>query len=236
MAFRRYYADEMLGATLEPDAQSRRGWFIFGNQGTQPGTPKGEFQRTISLFKSFPIAYAQRVLAASIHGYRPGERGRQATHVASLIAVSTLLGYVSMTAKDGNRGYAPRDPTHWKTWLAAMAQGGGIGIYGDFLFGQGNRFGNSSLETLAGPFGSGAANLVNIFQRVKEGDAKAGDALGVVLRETPFINLWWARLALDVSILNSVREWASPGTLRRQAQQRERDFGQSRWAPETAWR
>lgn len=232
LAFRRFFADEMLGSTLEPDAQLRR--FLY--QGTQPGTAKGEALRAIALFKSFPIAYAQRVLTLAVRGFQQGERGQQLAHVGGLIALSTLLGYAAMTAKDLVRGYGPRDPTAYKTWLAAMAQGGGIGIYGDFLFGQGNRFGNSALETVAGPALSGAANLIGIWQRAKEGEAKAGDALGVVLRETPFINLWWARPVLDALVLNSLREWASPGTLRRQARQREKDYGQERWAPETVWR
>lgn len=232
MAFRRYYADEMLASTLEPDAQSRR----FLLQGTQPGTRNGELLRAVALFKSFPVAYAQRVLAAAVHGFRGGERGRQVAHIGGLLAASTLLGYLAMSAKDAVRGYAPRDPTHYKTWLAAMAQGGGIGIYGDFLFGQGSRFGNSPLETMAGPALGGAANLIGIWQRAKEGDAKAGDALGVVLRETPFVNLWWLRPALDASILNSLREYVAPGTLRRQARQRLEDYGQERWAPETVWR
>lgn len=232
LAFRRFFADEMLGSTLEPDAQLRR--FLY--QGTQPGTVKGEALRAIALFKSFPVAYAQRVISQAVLGFGEGERGKQLAHIGGLIAISTMLGYAAMTAKDLVRGYTPRDPTNWKTWLAAMAQGGGIGIYGDFLFGQGNRFGNSPLETVAGPALGGAANLISIWQRAKEGEAKAGDALGVLMRETPFINLWWARPALDALILNSAREWASPGTLRRQARQREKDYGQERWAPETVWR
>jgi hypothetical protein len=232
LAFGRFFADEMLGSTLEPDAQMRR--FLY--QGTQPGTVKGEALRAIALFKSFPIAYAQRVISQAVLGFGEGERGKQLAHVGGLIAMSTVLGYAAMTAKDLVRGYGPRDPTNYKTWIAAMAQGGGIGIYGDFLFGQGNRFGNSALETVAGPALSGAANLIGIWQRAKDGEAKAGDALGVVLRETPFINLWWARPVLDALILNSLREWASPGTLRRQAREREKDYGQERWAPETVWR
>jgi hypothetical protein len=197
---------------------------------------QGELFRAMALFKTFPVAYAQRVIAQAVLGFGADARGQQARHIGGLIAATTLLGYVAMTAKDVVRGYGPRDPTSYKTWLAAMAQGGGAGIYGDFLFGQGNRFGNSILETVAGPALSGAANLVNIWQRAKDGDAKAGDALGVVLRETPFINLWFARPALDALILNDLREWASPGTLRRAAQQREKDFGQQKWAPDSIWR
>lgn len=232
MAFRRFFAEEMLGSTLEPDAQMRR----FMTQGTQPGTRNGELLRAIGLFKSFPIAYAQRVLASAVLGFRPGERGQQAAHIAGLLALSTLLGYAAMTAKDLVRGYTPRDPTNYNTWLAAILQGGGVGIYGDFLFGQANRFGNSTLENIAGPMLTGGSNmLAALWQRVIHGDAKASDMLGIALRETPFFNLWWARPVLDAAFLNSLREWASPGTLQRQARQREQDYGQERWAPQGLW-
>ncbi|CAB4128170.1 hypothetical protein UFOVP99_15 [uncultured Caudovirales phage] len=228
LAFRRFFADEMLGATLEPDAQLRR--FLY--RGTQPGEGKGELLRMVGLFKAFPVAYGQRVLSTAFHGFQAGERGRQAGHIGALLAGSLVAGYVSMTAKDLVRGnWPPRDPTDAKTWVAAMAQGGGLGIYGDFLFGQVNRFGNGPLETVAGPLLSGAAGLVTLWQKVRSGDAKAGEALNLVLRETPFLNLWYARPILDALLLRGVRDLLAPGSVQRADRRRETDFGQRRWLP-----
>jgi hypothetical protein len=64
---------------------------------------------------------------------------------------STVLGYAAMTAKDMLKGKTPRDPKDPNTIIKAFTQGGGAGIYGDFLFGEYNRFGQSPLETAAGP-------------------------------------------------------------------------------------
>jgi hypothetical protein len=38
--------------------------------------------------------------------------------------------------------------------------------------------------------------------------------------------VWWARPALDYLVLNSVREYLSPGALARQDQRRRQDYGQ----------
>ena len=47
-------------------------------------------------------------------------------------------------------------------WGAAMMQGGGMGIYGDYLFGSVNRFGGGFAGSLAGPVTSRASNLWNL--------------------------------------------------------------------------
>ena len=51
-------ADETHFGVLEPDARTRAMLF----QGTRPGTPVEEIWRAIWQFKSFPIAYLQRVI------------------------------------------------------------------------------------------------------------------------------------------------------------------------------
>lgn len=219
---RRFFADEMGFAYLETDAASRR----ITTMGQAPGTVTGEAARMLMQFKGFPIAFTQRVLGRALLGYAPEERLLQARNLGILIAGVTMTSAMSMTVKDMLRGYGPRDWGHPKTWLAALQQGGGAGIYGDFLFTQSSRFGNSPLETMAGPTGSTAASLANLFTKARDGDAKAGEALNLALQNTPFINLWYARPALDLLILNGLREAASPGFMQRQQRRRFEDFGQ----------
>src|SRR6202000_989732 len=83
--------------------------------------------------------------------------------IAHLIAGTTLMGMLAMQAKQVIKGRTPRDPFsgNWPpVWLAALQQGGGLGIYGDFLFGESNRFGGSPEETLLGPsFGTASDAL-----------------------------------------------------------------------------
>lgn len=227
----RFFADEMRSAVIEPDAASRRATLW----GTRPGTVTGELMRAIAQFKSFPVAFSQRVLGREVMG-RSNEPAlarilNTSSSLGALIATLTVTGYVGMSAKDLVRGYGPRDPLAYKTILAALAQGGGGGIYGDFLFGEASRFRTSMLETFAGPALSTTAQIANLWARARDGDAKAGEALNIVLQNTPFINLWYARPVLDFLVLNAARESLSPGYLRRQAAGRARDYGQHRILP-----
>lgn len=227
LALRRYYADEAASSVLEADPATMR----FTTAGLSRGTAAGEAIRFIMQFKAFPIAFTQRVLGRA---YQGGEGGSSAgaAHIGALIAGMTIMGYAAMTAKDAIRGYEPRelvdddgDPRA-ATILAALVQGGGAGIYGDFLFGEVSRSGNSALENLAGPAVSDAARWVNLLARARDGDGKAADALTAAMGSTPFANVFYARPVLDYLALNSLRDTLSPGFLQRQDQRRREQFGQ----------
>lgn len=227
LALRRYYADEVSSSVIEADAATQR----FTTLGLSRGTIQGEAIRFMMQFKAFPIAFTQRVLGRA---YQGGAEGTNAGvgHIGALIAGLTVMGYAAAAAKDAIRGYAPREIVdedgnpRAKTILAALVQGGGAGIYGDFLFGQVSRSGNSALENVAGPVASDVARWVNLLARARDGDAKTADALTTAIGSTPFANVFYARPVLDLLILNSLRESLSPGYLARQDQRRRQDFGQ----------
>ena len=229
LALRRFYADEMNFGMIETDEASRR----FALQGTRPGTVVGEGLRFMMQFKGFPVAYTNRVMGRAFYGGKGGTRAGSG-HIAHMLVATTVLGYGAMTAKDALRGYwPPRDPTDPKTILAAMVQGGGAGIFGDFLFGEANRFGGGAIATLAGPTAGEVDALITLLQRARSGEASAGDALNLALRNTPFANLWYLRPALEMAVLNELYETARPGYLRRQERRRRKDMGQERWLPTT---
>lgn len=224
-----FIADEVGFGVIEPDEASRR----FLLRGTRPGTVAGEALRFIAQFKGWPTAFLQRVGGRGIMG-AVGETAMErslhrARHLGQLQVGMFVAGYMAMTAKDFVRGYGPRDPDRYETFLAAMIQGGGLGIYGDFLFGQTSRFGSGVLETVAGPGLGAAADLVTLGMKLRDGDAKAGGALNFALQNTPFINLFYTRPILDYMILNELRNTLSPGFLARQATTRRQDYGQTRW-------
>lgn len=227
LALRRYLADEAASSVLEADAAAQR----WTTAGTSRGTLPGEAIRTVMQFKAFPIAFTQRVIGRAWQG---GEGGANAgaAHIGTLIAGLTILGYAAMTAKDAIRGYGPREvleddgTPRLKTIAAALVQGGGAGIYGDFLFGEASRSGNSALENAAGPLLSDVARVANLFAKARDGEGKAADFLTTGLAATPFLNTWYARPALDFLVLNALREALSPGYLARQDQRRRQQYGQ----------
>lgn len=170
----RFVADETSYSVVEVDPRTRRTM----TQGYRPGTFGGEAMRFIGQFKGFPVSFTQRVIGRALYGQRKDasflEKG---AHIGSLLAGMTMAGYMVIAMKDAARGYwPPRDPFDYKTILAALAQGGAAGLYGDFLFAQKNRFGGGVLESIAGPTIGEAAQLTENLLSLR--DAAAGKLTG----------------------------------------------------------
>lgn len=206
--FRAYFSDQNGYMVLTPDAATRG----MMKQGTQVGTGIGEALRFVMQFKSFPLAYTQRALGREIK--QGGVMG-----VAQLIALTTLFGYAAGVAKDASKGLAPRDPKDPRSWVAAFQQGGGAGLYGDVLFSQllDRRFGDAGAQLLGPTFADvfGSQGVAGIAARAIQGDDASAAGVRFVKGNTPFLNLFYARLALDYAIFYRLQEWMNPGSLAR---------------------
>jgi hypothetical protein len=218
---RSYFADEASFAVLKGDDRTR----MYTTQGTQPGSLLGEAIRFMLQFKSFPIAYITKVLNPALRGRGPGG-SRDYGAIATLIAATWVVGYLSMTVKDAIKNRTPKDPTRWETILAALIQGGGAGLYGDFLFARRDRFGSGPAGAALGPAAGTAISALEIWQDIVHGEARAGDAFYLALGNTPGLNIWWLRTGLDFLILNALQDMISPGTLQRRERRLKKDFGQ----------
>lgn len=223
------YADEVNSAVISPDART----LAFVRQGTQAGTPIGEALRLFWQFKTFGIAIMQRALMREFYGYDYGRGGRFGTSelrgLATLMAGGLAFGYVAMSAKDMIKGRKPRPLDNPKTWAAAMAQGGAMGIYGDFLFGEGNRFGQGFLTTLGGPTVGKADQAFTLWNAFKNGDDAAAKAVKFGISNTPYANLFYTRMAADYLFLYDVQESLNPGYLRRMERRVEQETGSEWW-------
>lgn len=230
-----FFADETSYGVVEVDPRTRRTM----TQGLRPGTFAGEGIRFIGQFKQFPASFTQRVVGRAIYGHRKGAGFlERAGHIGTLITGMTMAGYAAMTLKDIARGYwPPRDPTDPSTMMAAFVQGGAAGIYGDFLFSRVNRFGGGLTETVAGPSLGAIADLAELGLKARdaslssEDEVKLADILNYGTQNTPWINLFYTRPALDYLILNSAREVASPGVNRRTLARRKTEYGQQSILP-----
>ena len=220
--------DETGFAILEPDDAVR----AITRQGLRRGTYAGEFWRCVTQFKSFPIAYMQRVMggrrwvrgsrqSGMRYGVGPGAVADALTRdmpgVLGFALLAASFGYTAMTLKDIARGQHPRDPRDMDAWLAACLQSGGLGIFGDFLFGEASRFGNSITASLAGPVAGMVESYAKIPALALHGEiGQARDqAITTTLDSLPFVNMWHTRAALNYALLYHVKEWLSPGSLRR---------------------
>lgn len=216
-----FFTDETAHAVLEPDFRTR----IRMTQGKRPGTILGEAMRFVMQFKSFPLAHMQKTLEGRRFG-TAGTNGFDVPGIVHFAAASMLFGYAAGAAKDFVKGKEPRDPANWETWMAAAAQSGGLGIYGDFLFAQHDRFGGGPIASAAGPLAGTVEQTIKIASKGLRGDADAGDFFKLAMDNTPFVNLWYTRAALDYLMLYHLREMMSPGTLRRMERRARQEYNQ----------
>ncbi|KSV76686.1 hypothetical protein N182_24755 [Sinorhizobium sp. GL2] len=93
-----------------------------------------------------------------------------------------------------------------------------------------HRFSAGLTETLVGPAAEAIADFAELGLKARDAgfltDAekvRLADYLNWGLWNTPLINLFYVRPALDYLILNSIREVASPGYLKR-SRKRDADF------------
>ena len=183
---------------------------------TQPGSISGEFLRFGLQFKSFPVTMLVtqfgRIMAEAYQG-RPGSA---MSYAAGLLVGNTILGALAIQMKETAKGRDPRDMTSGEFWTAAIAQGGGAGIFGDFFFSDVNRFGGGIAETLAGPgvgflddmlrFTVGNARELALGEETRAGR----ELVGLLRNYTPGGSLWYLRLAYEREVLDQLQQVIDP--------------------------
>lgn len=219
-----YIVDQVREGMTEPTAGTRG----MAQWHTQRGTPIGEAVRMMMQFKTFPITYMSRTLGREMR-----RDGIDVGGVAHLIAATTVMGYLALTLKDFVKFRAPREPEDAEGYrnlvLASMLQGGGAGLYGDFLFGEANRFGTGLVASLAGPTAGSIEEAHKLYAAVRGEGNLAAQAIRMGVNHTPFVNLFYTRMALDYLVLWRLQEWANPGYLRRVEQRTKRENDQTFW-------
>ena len=229
-----YFTDRADFAVPMPGAAER----AIMNMGTQDGTALGIASRLFFQFKSFPITVLHKSIGREIYGYGASSfkeglvQGKGSlTGLAHFIVSTSLLGYLSLYLKDIARGKEPRKFTNdiknnIAIISAAMAQGGGLGLYGDFFFGNFNRYGRSALGTLVGPTIGQFDSLIEILQAIRTGDDPFAKMANFIQGNTPFINLFYLRMAMDYLILYNIKEWQNPGYLKRMEKRLKKETNQ----------
>lgn len=238
----RRYHTLILRATTAAVPESTAASHALSNVG-QPGTVPREFLNTVLQFKSFPISILylfagdtyRAVLARG--GYQPWAQA------AALLITGTVIGAFVVGLKDIAAG---RDPRPWvdenspiyadpKFWAAAMLQGGGLGIFGDFLFSDVNRFGSGLTRTTSGPLIDRAGNVIGLGQYLATGQLdKAGKKAVKVLDEnSPVVGtifwtaLLWQRLVIDQ--LEFMANANAYSEFRNDVRRRQREYRQDFW-------
>jgi hypothetical protein len=205
--------------------------------GDRPGSMNYEAKHLLLQFKIWPLAAINQVFGREY--YMSLSKTDFAKGMGLVIGLSTLAGYSRMVINDLATGHPVRDPRDWKTLLAGLAQGGGLGLFGDFLFGETSRMGTGFWAAAAGPLGSDIDTLFRIYNRFREDlhtehVAKGGrfsnlwaDLAHFGVRHVPFANLVYLKGALDYLLWYHLFEAASPGWWQRTNRRLEKEQGRT---------
>jgi hypothetical protein len=203
--------------------------------GTTAGTTAGELTRAAMLFKGFSASMMMK------HWARAADmptNGATWAYGARLMVAGTVMGALATQLRDLAGGKDPQNIAEPKFWGEAGLRGGGLGFYGDFLYGEMTSHDTSLIPALMGPLATeseaawnltgGAAFKSMRGERTDEGAKLIRFAKG----EIPFLNMWYTQAAMDHILWNEMQEAASPGYLERMQAKAQNERGTSYyWDP-----
>lgn len=195
------------------------------------GTLSGELFYHLLQFKSFPYAMWNKIsgpqgrnIAGTGHSFdsiadtKEFFKSSAFNNYVAMQVQFTMFGLITNWMRDLFKGKEPRPASDSKTWTQALLTGGGLGFYGDFLFGEYNRYGNSFVGALAGPTVANIESLVNIRSKAMHDSDKEGiagtlatDTLKLISDNLPMINIFYARAAYNYLFFYQLQELINPG-------------------------
>lgn len=229
---------------------------------SRPGTLWGEFKRSVAMFHSFTVTathlYAEEMALRGKRGSWQATALATGGSAASALIYLTLAGAAAMQLREIVKGNDPKPLVNpdgkpsYSFWTAAMAQGGGEGILGDFFQATTARNGKTAPATAFGPVGSFAADTVDLtagnvgevmtgMDKGKDfGHALAAahpgrDAAGYAAKYAPPSTLWWGRALWARTVVDNLQRQLDPGAeeaFARKRKKREREMHQGQWWPD----
>jgi hypothetical protein len=225
LTWRNVLHDQGTHGTPEPDTQIR----AITNMGTIKGTTMGEINRFVMQYKNFAVSLYKKILRREMDSYGPDESKLiGATMIAATLMLGTIFGYIVISVKDMLSGRSPRDPKKIAVLMQAFVQGGGGGIYGDFLMSEiQNQYGNGIFETALGPTASDVKKFIDMVKTMNEPKKAGKKFLQLAEGHTPFINLYYTKAAYDYLIGYQIKEYLDPGFFNRMKERNEKNRGQT---------
>jgi hypothetical protein len=238
--FHRMVLAETDYAVPSPDARVR----AITTAGQGRATVAGQGIRTIMMLKSFPITIALTHLHRAAF---QATAGQKLQYLGLMMTTTTVLGALALQAKDIAAGREPRPMDNKEFFAAAIAQGGGIGIFGDYLFSDVNRFGGGPVQTAFGPTGQLAEDVLKLtignaqeaIPLILQGQIREaisseqtnilGESVKFVERYTP--DIWQTHLFKN-AMFDQIEMLADPDAQRkynRMMRKRQRDYQQDYW-------
>ena len=207
-----------------PSSSYRARVFLTGD--TRAGSFIGDLTRSFAMYKNFPVT----VNYVHLKKFADYKGARKIGFFADYFLGVAMMGGLSLLLKDISVGKDPRPIDSSAFWISAIMQGGGLGIFGDFLYSSHNRYDRSISGTLAGP----VAGLVddvnqltvgNIAELIQGKDTHFGrELIRNVGRYFPGSSIWYLRLAFERAVLDRLQEQIDPGAKRYWRKKEKRNY------------
>jgi hypothetical protein len=222
---------------------------------SRPGTLWGEMRRSWAQFRSFNLTAShlwaeEFVLRGQAKGMTPLVSG--VAGLTPMIFALTVGGALAIQLRELSKGNEMKPMDEPRFWMAAMLQGGGLGILSDAIYASESRAGKSSQAAAFGPGGQAlgeaydatVGNVVEVSEDMRRGDefsdavedADVGrDTVNLGRRWVPGSNLWWARAAWNRGVIDQLQRIVDPEAeedFARRSKRMKRDRGQDQWWPE----
>lgn len=239
----RRIAEQYLEAILQqteravPEGTARARSFVTG--AAPRGSVFGEILESGLQFKSFALSFTTLQLQAVMQEVAAGGAARGAAYAGGIAIGLTLGGGLALQLKNVINGKDTQPMDDPRFWLQALQTGGGVGLLGDFLFADVNRFGHSLGEQIMGPtvgLASDAMRITggNLQELIQGKDTKAGkEAVQTLGRYTPVLaSMWYLRGAYRRVFLDQLQYLTDPAahrSFREQERKLRRETQQGYW-------
>jgi len=148
------------------------------------------------------------------------------------------MGALANQLRNVVSGKNPDNIVEPQFWGNAILRGGGLGFYGDFLYGELTSHDTSLIPALMGPVATEAEQAWNVtggaaFKAARgERTDEGAKLIRFAKSEIPGLNLWYTQAAMDHILWNDLQEAVSPGYLDRMMSKAQTERGTSYyWDP-----
>lgn len=194
---------------------------------------------SVMMFKSFGITVVMNHLLPALRHFSTEKGLNRFSRLLPMLIGTTVMGGLAIQAKDVLYGKTPRDITGQDFWKMAMMQGGGFGIFGDYLLSDTSRFNQNFQTTLMGPVAGFVNDGFRVFagnfdRALQEGEESKfmSDFLQFSSRYIPAAKFWYTRLLLERLLLDQAQRMADPlydTRMRRIEDKMQRERSQQFW-------
>jgi hypothetical protein len=211
---------------------------------TRPDTLVGVILHSFGTFKNFPMSY---FTILGRHAMTMPSAKSRVGFFAAVAAATTVAGLLAVQTKELQKGREAiplvdsEGNVNMKLLGKAFMTGGGVGIWGDFLWGSVNQYGQGPQDVVGGPLVDVVGDVTDLafgdlMGYAEEGldyDSKTLERLvGLGRKVQPGQNLWYAELVFQRLLWDSIEDIVDPDVAtkrRRKMKKREDEYGNGYW-------